>query len=61
VSHRRSDESAAWSPDSRKIAFSSTRRGKADIYVIDVNGENLRRLTRKQGENLQPSWGPFAR
>jgi len=61
VSHRRSDESPSWSPDSRKIAFSSTRRGRADVYVVDANGENLRRLTQGQGENLQPDWGPFAR
>jgi TolB protein len=61
VSHRRSDESPTWSPDSRKVAFSSTRRGRADVYVVDVDGENLRRLTHGQGENLQPDWGPFAR
>ena len=61
VSHRRSDEAASWSPDSRKIAFSSTRRGRADLYIVDVDGRNLRRLTRQQGENLQPAWGPFAR
>ncbi len=61
VSHRRSDESPTWSPDSRKIAFTSNRRGQPDIYVIDAGGENLRRLTRGQGQNLQPAWGPFAR
>jgi TolB protein len=61
VSHPRSDEAASWSPDSRKIVFSSVRRGRADLYVVDVDGGNLRRLTRQQGENLQPAWGPFAR
>ena len=61
VSHPRSDEAAAWSPDSRKIVFSSTRRGRADLYIVDADGGNLRRLTRQQGENLQPAWGPFAR
>jgi TolB protein len=61
VSHPRSDEAAAWSPDSRKIVFSSKRRGRSDLYIVDADGRNLRRLTRQQGENLQPSWGPFAR
>ena len=61
VSNPRSDEAATWSPDSRKIAFSSTRRGRSDLYVVDADGQNLRRLTRQQGENLQPAWGPFAR
>ena len=61
VSHPRSDEAASWSPDSRKIVFSSVRRGRADLYIVDADGDNLRRLTRQQGENLQPAWGPFAR
>lgn len=61
VTHPRSDESAAWAPDGRKIAFSSNRRGRSDIYVIDLDGSNLRRLTERQGENLQPAWGPFTR
>jgi len=61
ITHGRSDESATWSPDSRKIAFSSTRRGRPNIYVVDASGENLRRLTQTSGEDLQPSWGPFAR
>ena len=38
VTHPRSDEAPTWSPDSRMLAFSSTRRGRADIYVIDVDG-----------------------
>ena len=61
VSHPRSDEAASWSPDSRKIVFSSVRRGRADLYIVDADGDNLRRLTRQVGENLQPAWGPFAR
>ncbi len=61
VTHPRSDESASWSPDSRKISFASNRRGRSDIYVVDLDGENVRRLTRQQGDNLQPAWGPFTR
>jgi TolB protein len=61
ITNRRSDESPSWSPDGRKIAFSSTRRGTADIYLVDRNGENLQRLTKQQGDNLSPAWGPFPR
>lgn len=61
VTHPRSDESAAWAPDGRKIAFSSNRRGRSDIYVVDLDGSNVRRLTQEQGDNLQPAWGPFTR
>ena len=30
-------------------------------YVIDRDGENLRRLTRSAGDNTGPAWGPFPR
>jgi len=40
-----SDTFVAWSPDGSKIAFTSNRDGKPKIYVIDVDGGNVRRLT----------------
>jgi TolB protein len=61
ITHRLSDESPAWAPNSRKLVFSSRRRGRADLYVTDVNGENLRRITHGAGDNTSPSWGPFPR
>jgi TolB protein len=61
VSHPRSDEGPSWAPNARKLAFSSTRRGRADIYVIDLSGDNLLRLTENAGNNTNPSWGPFPR
>ena len=61
VDHPRSDESASWSPDGRKLAFASNRRGASDIYVVDVTGQNPRRLTSGAGENTSPNWGPFRR
>ena len=54
VTHPRNDEHPSWSPDGRMIAFSSTRRGSADIYVIDTTGGNLRRLTQGPGEDVNP-------
>jgi TolB protein len=30
----------AWSPDSRKIAFYSTRDGNSEIYVVWADGSN---------------------
>jgi len=29
-----------WSPDGRRIAFSSNRSGKTGIYIMDADGEN---------------------
>ena len=42
-----------------QIAFSSNREdGSYDIYVIDADGDNQRRLTNNRGLNWFPSWSP---
>jgi TolB protein len=48
----------AWSPDGTKLAFMSFRDGNAEIYVMDVNGSNLRRITRQPGIDSTPTWSP---
>ncbi len=35
----------AWSPDGRLIAFHSNRAGSYDLYLMDADGGNVRRLT----------------
>ena len=50
-----SNESPAFSPNGRHIAFTSTRAGKAQIFVIDRDGKNLRQITRV-GMNRYPNW-----
>ncbi len=56
---RSSDESPVYSPDGRKIAFASTRtygrRRETQVYVVDVDGANLKQLTR-EGNNYAPAW-----
>ena len=32
---------------------------RADLYVVDLNGENLRRITSGPGEKTNPAWGPY--
>ena len=56
------DIEPAWSPDSQRIAFASWREGRtAEIYVMDANGENQRRLTHNMATNRSPAWSPDGR
>ena len=41
-----------------QIAFSSTRDGNLEIYVMDADGNNLIRLTNHPEHDYQPSWSP---
>jgi TolB protein len=50
-----SNESPAFSPNGRHIAFSSDRNGREQIYLIDRDGKNLRQIT-KTGRNRYPNW-----
>jgi TolB protein len=50
-----SNESPAYAPNGRHIAFMSTRAGKAQIFTITRDGKNLKQLTRT-GNNYQPDW-----
>jgi TolB protein len=51
-----SNESPAFSPNGRHIAFTSTRNGKVQIYTIARDGNDLRQITR-EGNNKFPNWG----
>ena len=52
--------SPSWSPDGRHIAYVSQRGsyGKAEIYVMDSDGSNSRRLTDHPEQVESPSWSP---
>jgi serine/threonine protein kinase len=53
-----SDRAPAVSPDGRRIAFSSDRNGNRDIYLVDLTGEHLTRLTSTLTVDDEPSWSP---
>ncbi|MCS6870461.1 MAG: LpqB family beta-propeller domain-containing protein [Anaerolineae bacterium] len=44
-----------------RIAFVSERNGNPEIYVMDANGDNLRRLTRNSAIDDSPAWSPNGR
>jgi TolB protein len=50
-----SNESPAFSPNGRHIAFTSTRNGKQQIFTIARDGNDLRQITR-EGNNGYPNW-----
>ena len=51
----------SWSPDGEKVAFSSTRDGNAEIYVVNRDGTGLKRLTDHPGIDVSPTWSPTGR
>ena len=56
MTHPRSDEDPAWSPDGRKLAFSSNRRGRKEVYRVDIDGQNVILLTDGLGNSSSPAW-----
>jgi eukaryotic-like serine/threonine-protein kinase len=50
----------AWAPDGKRIAFTSLRDGRKEIYTLDLDTGAVTRLTNSTGdvENSQPSWSP---
>lgn len=47
-----------WSPDGTRLVFQSSKKDKkdADLYVIDVDGNNLTQLTINKSYDGQPYW-----
>ncbi len=50
-----SNESPAWAPNGRHLAFTSTRAGRTHVFTVDRDGRNVRQITR-EGNNQQPHW-----
>jgi Tol biopolymer transport system component len=52
---------AAWSPDGTRIAFTRCR-DSCDVYVMDADGRNVRRLTHGDPPGDEsPTWSPDGR
>jgi Tol biopolymer transport system component len=48
----------SWAPDGSKIVFSSFRDGNSELYVMDPDGAEQRRLTNNPASDLTPAWAP---
>jgi Tol biopolymer transport system component len=53
--------SPEFSPDGRRIAFSSTRDGNSEIYVMNADGSNQTRLTFNTLYDSRPQWAADGR
>jgi dipeptidyl aminopeptidase/acylaminoacyl peptidase len=59
LTHTHDNAAPAWSPDGRLIAFSSSRAGAGDdIWVMNGDGSNKRRLTFRASNQQRPTWSP---
>ncbi len=63
LSSTRSELDAQFSPDGKRIAFSTDRSGKgSELWVAGADGTNLSRLTEPTGYRLgSPRWSPDGR
>jgi TolB protein len=50
-----SNESPAFAPNGRHLAFTSTRKGKSHVFTIARDGRGLRQVT-TAGNNFAPDW-----
>lgn len=50
------DAYPVWSPDSRQIAFASSREGSLDVYVVGKDGGVPRRVTTDSGDEYPMAW-----
>lgn len=51
------DRYPRWSPDGKKVAFTSDRGGQYEIWTIDANGTNLKQVTfNSPGDTSFPLW-----
>jgi TolB protein len=52
------DDLPSWSPDGKKIAFTSNRDGTGDIYVMNADGGGIIRLTDTPAAESSSVWSP---
>jgi len=53
--------SPTWSPDGRYIAFSALVGGLTDLFIYDLETDQLKRMTEDPFAEIQPAWSPDGR
>jgi TolB protein len=50
------DRYPCWSPDGRQVCFSSDREHATNLWIMNADGSNVRRLNRTPAVCYMPSW-----
>jgi len=50
-----------WSPDGRYIAFSALAGGITDLFIYDLETDDVKRMMKDSFADLQPAWSPDGR
>src|SRR5688500_16648480 len=58
VSHTATESRPLYSPDGRRLAFTSTRTGAGDVYVLTFATGELRRITFDDLPDQLDGWSP---
>jgi tricorn protease len=58
VSHPANESRPLFSPDGKRLAFTSTRTGGGDVYVLTIASGELSRLTFDDANELVTGWSP---
>ena len=58
AAYRGSNSAPAWSPDGKQLAAVLTRDGTSQIYLMNADGSNLRRLTASGAIDTEPFFTP---
>jgi tricorn protease len=56
--HEKHDMMPVFSPDGRKLAFSSNRHGSYDVFVVSIQGGRPTRLTFDSADDFVTGWSP---
>jgi Tol biopolymer transport system component len=52
------DVRPVWSPDGTQVAFQNNQTGKYQIWTMNVDGGDSRRLSRDESDDRHPIWSP---
>ncbi|MCC6126125.1 MAG: PD40 domain-containing protein [Pirellulales bacterium] len=52
------NDSPAWSPDGKRIAFVSDRSGRQEVYLVDPDGKNLKQISDMDTDKSSLVWAP---